>query len=265
MQKYSSGIAVFFTLAVILLVMGVVVAGCIADDTTNTTKANKTPTAKPKTTTKTPTPTETTTTVVKTVPTTIPITADSIKKHFMDITFGGGNSVLERLPSTGKFDVSILPNTDKDEEFIEDFLVEFNGLSSTAKLFENVKYGSQGFIKIRFVTPTGLEFVDLSSNQTTTMKKAFVSGGVLKAKVLFDTIYINQELKGEERNHTILRSLLYELGFKGESYAYPDSVFYFQDNTNANLTFLDQKAIEIMYGSALRNGMRADTAKAAVG
>ena len=69
------------------------------------------------------------------------------------------------------------------------------------------------------------------------------------AKIGSGTIYINDNLKGDLRTHILLRSLLYELGCKGESLNYPDSMFYYDDNTNIRLSLIDKKAVQIMYGA----------------
>jgi len=41
-----------------------------------------------------------------------------------------------------------------------------------------------------------------------------------------ETVYINSDLKGDSRTHWILRALLYELGFPGETGTYTDSMFF---------------------------------------
>ena len=62
-----------------------------------------------------------------------------------------------------------------------------------------------------------------------------------------EMIYINSDLKGEERTHWILRSLLYKLGFTGESNDNSDSIFYTYTDNTTQLSELDLKALELMY------------------
>ena len=57
----------------------------------------------------------------------------------------------------------------------------------------------------------------------------------------------------------MLRGLLYYLGFTGETMKYTDSIFYSQPNTNAKLDSIDIKAVQLMYGTKISNGMTVST------
>jgi hypothetical protein len=91
--------------------------------------------------------------------------------------------------------------------------------------------------------------------------KEIKSGGVTYAKVGPHIVYVNAGLTGDTRNHFVLRSLLYALGFRGETLQYPDSVFYYQSMTNSRLSLIDRKAIEIMYGAGLYPDMTVANVK----
>ena len=76
-----------------------------------------------------------------------------------------------------------------------------------------------------------------------------------------DSVYINSDLTGDKRTHYMLRGLLYFLGFTGESMKYPDSMFYSQPNSNAQLDAIDVKAVQLMYGTKITSGMTVSTIK----
>ena len=73
--------------------------------------------------------------------------------------------------------------------------------------------------------------------------------------VVTHTVYINSDLKGDARTHWILRSLLFELGFPGETGIYPDSIFYSESDTTTSLSKIDLKALELMYSTKISHGM----------
>lgn len=50
-------------------------------------------------------------------------------------------------------------------------------------------------------------------------------------------------------------------GAKGFTFDYPDSLFYIEDNNNTKLTPLDKKALEILFGAGVKNGMNRDDIK----
>lgn len=189
------------------------------------------------------------------VTTTLPITSDDIAQHFMDVAFGSGTTQLDRLAynQTGPkplVTLSLFNGNNADMALLGSFITEFNDLSGTNQFSENIKTTSNANIVIQFVAQTGMDAI--SSDSYT---KEFKSGSVSYAKIGSGTIYINDNLKGDVRNHIILRSLLYELGCRGETLKYPDSMFYYDDNTNVRLSLIDKKAVQIMYGAGLYRGM----------
>jgi hypothetical protein len=189
------------------------------------------------------------------VTTTRSITSDDITQHFMDIAFGSGTTQLERLSynPTGQKPreaLSIFNGNNADMALLQSFISEFNDLSATNQFSENIKTTSNADIVIQFVAQTGMDAIPTES-----YTKEFKSGTVSYAKIGSGTIYINDNLKGDLRTHIILRSFLYELGCRGETLKYPDSMFYYDDNTNIRLSLIDKKAIQIMYGAGLYRGM----------
>jgi hypothetical protein len=189
------------------------------------------------------------------VTTTSPITSDDITQHFMDVAFGSGTTQLERLSynptgSKPRNTLSLSNGNNADMALLGSFITEFNDISATNQISENIKTTSNADIVIQFVAQSGMDAIPSES-----YSKEFKSGSVSYAKIGSGTIYINDNLKGDLRTHIILRSLLYELGCRGETLKYPDSMFYYDDNTNIRLSLIDRKAVQIMYGAGLYRGM----------
>jgi hypothetical protein len=189
------------------------------------------------------------------VTTTRSITSDDITQHFMDVAFGSGTTQLDRLAynptgSKPRNTLSLFNGNNADMALLGSFITEFNDLSATNQISENIKTTSNADMVIQFVAQSGMDAIPSES-----YTKEFKSGSVSYAKIGLGTIYINDNLKGDLRTHIILRSFLYELGCKGETLKYPDSMFYYDDNTNIRLSLIDKKAVQIMYGAGLYRGM----------
>ncbi|MCX6701144.1 MAG: hypothetical protein NTV68_14720 [Methanomicrobiales archaeon] len=195
-------------------------------------------------------------------------TSEDVNLHFMDLAFGGGNVYLERQPfsTTVQKPVSISvsnPNTD-DIKIIEKFAVDFNGLSQSTKLSENVKEGTTGQIQVKFIPPAGFGAIEMAPPvgvPINWVNKEFKKDGVTYAKVKNNIIYINSDLQGAERQHDLLLALLFELGFKGSTMKYPDSIFFDSGNDVTSLSKIDSKAVQIMYGQGMYQGMTVDDVK----
>lgn len=179
----------------------------------------------------------------------------------MDLAFGGGNIYLERITtSPNPVTFSISGGSDSDKATIEAFFKEFNSLSQSVKLFENLKDGTSGQIQVKFLSPEGLDAIDMKSSNPW-LNKEFKKDGITYAKVKDNQIYLNSALTGDTRKHYILLGILFELGFKGETLKYPDSIFYYQGNNVTGLSMVDTKAAQIMYGLGLYNGMTVEDVK----
>jgi hypothetical protein len=72
-------------------------------------------------------------------------------------------------------------------------------------------------------------------------------------------IYVNSDLANGERDHYVVRGVLYYLGFPGETGKYPTSIFYSQPNNVVNLSTIDWQAVQLMYGSKISSGMDLTT------
>jgi hypothetical protein len=60
----------------------------------------------------------------------------------------------------------------------------------------------------------------------------------------------------------MVRGLLCELGFTGQTYDYPESIFYSESENTTGLSEIDWKVIGLMYGKKVTTGMTFDRVKA---
>jgi len=200
------------------------------------------------------------TTVSPTPQPTQQISSDDIKLHFMDLAFGSGNAYLERWNATGnngRIVISISAGDDSDSILLSGAAREFNSLSQTSQLSEMIKDGMNGNIVIKFIPGEGMGDIAVNTSDSLTNHDFQINGSTV-SEVTPGVVYIDEDLKGDQRNHTLMRSLYYELGVTGETQKYPDSLFYSGVNTNVNLTYVDRGAIAILYGPGLYPGMTVD-------
>jgi hypothetical protein len=185
-----------------------------------------------------------------------------IYKHFVDIAFSPDyptiikwNKELVHVAVNGNYD-------SKDIKTINNFLQVFNSYSGTTKLPKEVQQSETlGDIVLIFLPESSLNNINLdtswkiSKNPENDTINYIYKTNPFQYGVITHTVYINSDLKGNARTHWILRSLLYELGFPGETGMYPDSIFYSGSDTVTSLSKIDLKALELMYGTKISNGM----------
>ena len=191
------------------------------------------------------------------------VSSDDIKLHFMDLAFGAGSPYLERWngsDNNGRVVISVFAGDDGDAMLLLGAAREFDSLSQTTQLSDNIKDGLNGDIAIRFVPGEGMGDIAVNTSGSLTNDDVRINGSTV-AKIAPGIIYIDGDLRGDQRNHTLMRSLYYELGVTGETQKYPDSLFYSGENTNVNLTSVDRGAIAILYGPGLSPGMSVDDVK----
>lgn len=196
-------------------------------------------------------------------PSTLPVsyTTNDTNKHFVDIAFGPDYSYIYKwnkqlvvVAVTGTY-------TDGDVKTLNDFFRVFNSYSSSTKLPAEVKQSDNGVIVLNFLPESSLKNINpdngwkISRNHETGSINCIYKTMVSVAGGDVGNIYINSDLQGNARTHWILRSLLYELGFPGETGTYPDSIFYPESDTTTSLSKIDLKALELMYGSKISSGM----------
>ena len=185
-----------------------------------------------------------------------------IYRHFVDIAFSPDypsilkwNKDFVHVAVTGNYD-------SRDIKTINNFLQVFNNYSSTTKLPREVQQGETlGDIVLNFLPESSLNNINLDSswkisrNPENGTINFIYKTNPFQYGVVTHTVYINSDLKGDARTHWILRSLLFELGFRGETGTYPDSIFYSGSDTTTSLNRIDIKALELMYSTKISPGM----------
>lgn len=279
----GSNAALFFGILIISIGIAWIVTGGPAEETAEvavtvvptptlapaTLPVTAIPTPEPVVTTASPVPVLTAPPVPATIVTTAtprpenPVSADQVRDHFLNIAYSATNKI-ERLNYTAGQDriiISVISPDGTDRDAISASVKEFNEISREVRISEMIKESGSGDIVIKFIPESGLanillnDIPDSGPNKEILTRREFSSGGKPAAKVMRGTIYINSNLKGDARNHTIARSLFYELGVTGETTNYPDSLFFAGDNTNTRLNSVDRKAIAILYEPGLANTM----------
>ena len=115
-----------------------------------------------------------------------------------------------------------------DIDLVNTFIGQFNNYSSTTKISENINFNNPADIALDFQPETIINHINTTVDYRSTGTRyfsltkeiAFVNSD-LKVKTI-----VNSDLKGDERKRWILRAILYNLGFYGETAEYPDSIFY---------------------------------------
>ncbi len=233
--------------------------------TTSTTKATATPTPKATTAKPTATPTPTATTAKPTAPPTPTLQSYSsadIGNHLVEIAFGPDNSGIQK-PNKSLVAVSCSGTyTDSDVVLLNNFISQFNDYSSTTKISHNVEFGGLGDIPLNFLPADSLNQIKVDA--TTSVYKDAQTGTYYFIRTNEKT-YVNSDLKGDERKRWILRAALFNLGFLGESAKYSDSLFYAGTNKATQLSAIDLKALQLMYGRKITIGMTKSTVKTTLG
>ncbi len=181
-----------------------------------------------------------------------------INKHFIDIALGPDDAYIRKL-DYDFIDIGIIgAYTDADVILLNNFTKVFNSYS-TVEMLDVRRDRATANIVLKFLPESAL--MDVNTEESYKIFKNRQTGEIIFiSKETPDTprsttILIDSDLKGDERAHWILRALLYELGFRGETGTYPDSIFYYDSDTTTSLSKLDLKALELMYGKKIYNYM----------
>jgi hypothetical protein len=259
-MKYPAVILILFLGALVLI------AGCTGQ------KAPATPATPVATPPITFTPLPTSAVPLSTPPTTVPVpavtprtayTSDEINHHFIDLAFSADNDNIRRFSSPVANVAITGAYTDSDLAALNRFFLVFNNQSSYTRLPSAVKEGEQGDIVIRFIPGNGIEGIN-SDNTWKVYRNP--STGIITymfrtnkySTLTTEMVYINADMTGKERTHWLMRGLLYELGLPGESGTYPESLFYSSYNDVTELSPIDLKALQLLYGNKIKEGMTLD-------
>jgi hypothetical protein len=224
-------------------------------------KVSSTPTKKPAATTAPKTTTSKPTVTPTSKATTAPKSYSSadIGNHLVDIAFGPDNSKIQK-PTKDLIAISVSgSNSDSDIALLDDFISLFNNYSSTTKISSSITANSLSDISLVFLPGTALAQIKVDG--TTAVTKDVQTGTYYLVRTT-DKTYVNSDLDGNIRNRWILRAALVNLGFYGETAKYPDSLFYAGTNDVRQLSAIDLKALQFMYGKKIVNGMTRSTVKA---
>jgi hypothetical protein len=209
-------------------------------------------------------PQPTTTVQLPTTPSVL--TSADINKHFMRVAFGS-DSQIKKYTGDDPMSTALTGDYDDNDTFqLEHFEAQFNNYSSTNQFRSGLKYGDQASIVVIFSPGSTLSDIDFQngaviSKDPKTGIVHYIHETVTVQYVSKDMVYINSDYKGDERTHWMLRGLLSELGFQGETNDYPDSIFYAGSDNSTQLSDIDLKALDTMYSTKIANGMSFDRVK----
>ena len=240
-------IPIIIGVAVILMILSAAIffSGYLihprAANTTNSTQNSTTATIGPtKSPTEVPTPTHQT------------YSSYAVTSHLLEIGFGPNNNVINK-PTQNRLVVSLegLYN-ESDITVLNTLIGQFNNYSSTSKISEYINFNRPADIALAF-SPA-----NTFSQMNTSIEYRDPHTGTRYFVVTTEKTVVNSDLKGDERKRWVLRAALYNLGFYGETADYSDSLFFSLKNNVTQLSDVDIKALQLMYGTKVTNGMNKD-------
>ena len=205
--------------------------------------------------------------VVATPTTPARMTSSDINKNFMRIAFGPDNTRILKS-AENRITVAMTGDyNDNDIVTVDQFKNQFNNYSYTNKFVSEIKFEDKASIVMVFLPESSLKNIEdmpstVVSKNTKTGDINFLHTTIKNNFISKEVLYINSDYTGEQRKHWILRGLLSELGFVGETNDYVDSIFYSGSDTTGRLTERDWSVVELMYGQKITPGMTFDRVKA---
>jgi hypothetical protein len=179
-----------------------------------------------------------------------------IGSHLLEIAFGPDNNEINKQ-TKGRLVVSLEGLYDEsDINLVNTFIGQFNNYSSTTKISAFIKLDNRADIALSFSPANTFKQIN------TTVEYKDPQTGTWYFVITPEKTIVNSDLKGNERKRWILRAVLYNLGFYGETARYSDSVFYASTNNASQLSDIDLKALQLMYGKKISNGMNKDYMRA---
>jgi hypothetical protein len=240
-----------------------------------TAPATHTPTAAATTST----PTAKTSSAPTSTPTPPVYTTSQVDQHFIDIAFDPNHQTISKISSSSAKIAIEGAYSNSDIAQLSNFDQQFNTYSATLTLPTAPVASTGGDVVIFFLPGSSLATLasDTTYNAVNTKQILNSNGGGTLCSIYRTIaspvtnqrsispntymIYVNSDLAGDERNHYLIRGLLYFLGFPGETGRYTDSIFYSQPNTVAKLSTIDWQAVDVMYGNKISNGMTLSTVR----
>lgn len=251
------------TLVFVISILILFSCGCISNQQTPPVVTPTSQTILPTPPTGTPVPTMTAT-VLPTGTGQIVLTNENIKKHFLNIAFGRDNTYIQKSYPDPDYRLSFYLSgryDNTDSALLRNFTRDYNKMTATSTFSDDAIKTQQraypGEIDLIFFPEESLRSMDESSIRHKDINTQ-------TGDILFyiprerDKVYINTDLTGDYRKHAIIKAILYYLGFPGQTYDYPDSMFYANGFSNVMLTPLDVAAINTMYDGRIYPGMSFD-------
>jgi|GEM_PF-1019994 len=194
------------------------------------------------------------------------LSSTDINRHFIQIAFGPDSTKIAK-PADDRISIAMSGDfVENDTLMINEFTSQFNNLSSTKKINTGIKTGDQASIVMYFLPEASLENIEDSGTNVFKDPKTgvihFLHRTIQNQLITKEVMYVNSDLTDKQRTHWVLRSLLYQLGFTGETYDTPDSIFYANSENTTQLSDIDLKAVGLMYGKKITTGMTFDRVKA---
>ena len=230
-----------------------------------TVTATPSPTAAVNKSTPAPTPATPTPT-----PTPVVYTTTQVNQHFIDIAFGSDNPTISKImASSAKIGITGM-YTDADETVLSTFDQQFNAHSMSLLLPSAPAEGPKGDIVVDLFPGSSMTSLASDTSYSSVNTKPIINTdnngticSIYRQTIYYssttDMIYVNSDLATGERDHYLVRGVLYYLGFPGETGRYPTSIFYSQPNNVVNLSTIDWQAVQLMYGNKISNGMDLTT------
>lgn len=195
------------------------------------------------------------------------LTSDEINRHLLQIAFGTKRTTIDRWTLGIPLAVSVYDHyLPEDFVTLENFITEFNKLSQSQKLSGIVKEQSKARLNVKFIPESHIKNLNMDDIQEISLDlddETIIYAISYRSKENEMFAYINEDLRGFERSHSLVRAMLYMLGFAGYTVDQPDSVFYVYSETNTRLSQIDKEAIKLMYGNIMKPGMTQDQVRRA--
>jgi hypothetical protein len=239
----------------------ILVSGCISPQVSPDTPPATTPATQ---ITQVPTAEPTTPSLPGTL--SVPFTRDEVSELFIDIAFGCDNTGVNMFPPSSENHLFYSLEgqvSDDDSEFVRQFTKEFN-LLTPVEVFSEDPLSSRGspivFYPLKSLDSLDKSFIACQEIDPDSGEPLYI---IYKSVIerpngneeVITRIYLNAALQGAGRNHYLQKAMLYYLGFPGQTYAYPDSAFYYDTRSTVEFTPLDIEAIKTMYHPGIYPGM----------
>jgi hypothetical protein len=193
-------------------------------------------------------------------------TRDEVGELFIDIAFGCDTTQVHMfVPSSENHLFFSLEGqvNDHDIEYVRKFTKEYN-LLTPIEVFSEDPLSSTGSPIIvypreslesldkRFIA---CQETDPGSGDPLFLVYTPVVKNPVGVEETTTRIYLNAALQGVGRDHYLQKAMLYYLGFPGQTYTYPESVFYYDTNSTLEFTPIDNEAMKTMYHPGIYPGM----------